>query len=426
MLGAALLAGAACRDASGPPDAGPPYLAIVAKIVPGSEGGVGTQYAYRIREISGTLDIDRTIRVTPYDTVIVSLPPASYVIELGDGVPSTCRVRDDGKAFIVLDSLTNTGIVRFFVTCQQGLTIETGTDGRDVDDEFLYRLTSSAGEQYGIIRSNDTVGVDPLPAGQYTLSLLHVAPNCVVTSNGGVSQRITVSAGGGTTAAFRIVCSREAERPRILSFAASAHSGAAAFHLRVADPNADVDQYYFDLTDCRGTSVLPGGVRLRKNLTGSRIRKQDTATIVAGYEIGLSDSAVAGRCAAIRVTDYYGNSTPVVETSLTTRGNRPGVTHFNARLIGTSWLRTEVGVSDVDGDFAGVFALARLRDGILSVADGHPDVGIFNTVGNLSLPLPDVPLGNGRPKWDDYYAVIIHLIDEAGNFTRLEDADLFR
>ena len=222
------------------------------------------------------------------------------------------------------------------------------------------------------------------------------------------------------------MCSSEAERPKILAFAATAHDGAAAFHLSAADPNADLDAYYFDLTDCQGASILPGGVRVRKNLTGSRIRKQDTATIVAGIEVALADSAFSGRCATIRVTDYYGNSTPVIETRLASRGNRPGVTMFNARLIGTAWIRTDLGVSDADGDFAGAFALVRLRDGILSRPDGSPDIGVFNSVGYLALPLPDVQLGNGRPNWDDYYAVMVYLIDAAGNFTRLEDPDLFK
>lgn len=420
------LVAAGCRDASGPRDAGPPYLAIVAKIVPGSQGIVGTEYAYRIREISGTLNIDQTVRVTPHDTVIVSLPPASYVIELGEGVPSTCRVRDDGKAFIVLDSLTNTGIVRFFVSCQQGLTIHTATDGHSIDPEFLYRLTSSSGDWLGIIGSNDTVAIDPIEAGQYTLSLLHLSPNCVVTSDAGANQQIDVSASGGTIAAFRVRCSSEVERPQVLEFNPSAHDGAAAFYLSVHDPDGDVDEYHFDVTDCQGRSVLPGGVRVRTNLSGSRIRRLDTAVIVAGWEIGLSDAALASRCGAIRVADYRGNSTPVVERRLARNGNRPGVTQFNARYVGTAWIRTDVGISDIDGDFAGVFALARLRDGVLALPDGQPDIGIFSAVGYLTLPLPDVPLGNGRPLWDDYYAVILYLIDRAGNFTRLEDAELFR
>ena len=420
------LLGTACRDASGPPNDGPPYLAIVAKVVPGSQGVIGSEYAYRIREISGTLNIDQTVRVAPYDTVIVSLPPASYVVELDDGVPGTCRVRDDGKAFIVLDSLTNTGIVRFFITCQQGLAIQTATDGHDVDPEFLYRLSGATEQRLGIIGANDTVAIDPIEAGVYTLSLLHLSPNCVITSDGGADQQITVGTTGGASAAYRVRCSNEVERPYVLAFNPSAHDGAAAFYLEAYDPEGDVDEYYFDITDCRGRSVLPGGIRMRKNLSGSRIRRLDTAVIVAGWEIGVPDALLGGRCGAIRVTDYRGNSTPVIERSLTRAGNHPGVTQFNARYVGTTWIRTDLGVSDVDGDFAGVFALARLRDGVLAVPDGQPDIGIFNAVGYLNLPLPDVLLGSGRPDWDDYYAVMLYLIDRAGNFTRLEDADLFQ
>jgi hypothetical protein len=37
-----------------------------------------------------------------------------------------------------------------------------------------------------------------------------------------------------------------------------------------------------------------------------------------------------------------------------------------------------------------------------------------------------VPLGNGSITFDNFYAVILDLFDAQGNFTRIEDADLFQ
>ena len=79
-----------------------------------------------------------------------------------------------------------------------------------------------------------------------------------------------------------------------------------------------------------------------------------------------------------------------------------------------------------DPNFAGTFVAARLRDGILFPADGNPDIGVFNAVGYEGVQLPVVPLGNGRPEYYDYYGVIVYLFNANGNFTRLEDNDLFR
>ena len=82
-------------------------------------------------------------------------------------------------------------------------------------------------------------------------------------------------------------------------------------------------------------------------------------------------------------------------------------------------------VLDPDGDFAGVFVAARLRDGILSPPDGQPDIGIYNVAGYLVPNLPDLPL-TSRIQYGDVLAIIVYLVDAAGNFTRLEDSDVFR
>lgn len=418
----------ACRDSTAPADKRPPYLAIVTRIDPASQGPIGGEYTYRVRELSGSLDVDKTVHASPKDTVILSVPPATYEVSMA-GVPPTCRVRDSLQ-HIVIDSTTNTGLVRFFVTCKRTVTIVTLTDGYDVDPEFVYRLTAVNGsERVGILGATDTLAVDNVPPGDYTLTLAHVAANCVVTSDGGERQRLTVASGGGAEALFRVVCSDDSKRPRILAFSASYHDGTSAFVLRFADPTRDVEGYVWNLTDCNGASILPNGSRLRRGVTSGRTAGADTATIVAVFEVGLPDDSLRGRCTAIRVFDAAANTTSIIELPIAVPSlpaGRPVATTFNARLIGTQRITTLLQASDAEGDFVGTFATARLRDGILSPPDGIPDLGIYNTVGYLGTLIPDVPLGGGRPKWDDYYAVIVYLVDAAGNFARIEDANLLQ
>ena len=85
-------------------------------------------------------------------------------------------------------------------------------------------------------------------------------------------------------------------------------------------------------------------------------------------------------------------------------------------------------MSDPDGDFAGLFVGARMRDGVLGPADGEEDFGVYNVAGYLDvLELPTLTFSAGRrPAWDDIFAVVVYLLDARGNLTRLEDADLFQ
>ena len=141
-------------------------------------------------------------------------------------------------------------------------------------------------------------------------------------------------------------------------------------------------------------------------------------------ELGLPDSELAGRCTSLRVADQYGNTTPIVEQPIPTSPPAgPVADLFNARFSTTADLVTTLQTSDPD--YAGVFAAALLRDGVLFQPDGQPDLGVYNAVGYESAILPTVPLGGTRPPYYDYYAVIVYLFDRSGNFTRLVDDDLF-
>jgi hypothetical protein len=69
--------------------------------------------------------------------------------------------------------------------------------------------------------------------------------------------------------------------------------------------------------------------------------------------------------------------------------------------------------------------LRRRRVGEAGTPDGQPDIGVYNTAGFTDVLLPTVPQGSGRPPYYHYYAVILYLFDDQGNFSRIEDDDLF-
>lgn len=59
-----------------------------------------------------------------------------------------------------------------------------------------------------------------------------------------------------------IACSDVARLPQLLHFAASYRQGVSGLTFRAADPDHDIERYTWDLTACRGTSVLSGGLGL--------------------------------------------------------------------------------------------------------------------------------------------------------------------
>jgi hypothetical protein len=416
--------GSACNEPTSPPS--PPYLAIVTHLTALPGVTPPARIAYHVEELSGTLNINRFVEASPSDTVILPVPPATYVIT-AQNVPPTCFIREGPQRAIVLTSQDNTGIIRYLIQCRGALTVITETDGHDPDDGFIYQLRSEGGyERLGAALANDTVVFNALPPGDYTIRLAGVAPNCVVTNDGGRRLSFTLDAAGGTILNFRIQCARESERPRILWFASSYTLGSSAFAFRVTDPTRDIDGYTWDLTDCNGHSILPDKrERIRRGLMNGRTRFLDTMTVIGGYDIGLPSSEMQGRCTEIRVFDFESNNSDVIEHKIgSSGGTAPFATGFNAQLVGTEFVRTALTVGDPDGDFLGIFLAVRLRDGTLGPPDGNPDVGIMDPAGYLTPTAPIIPT-TGRIQWDDVYAVIVWLVDARGNASRLEDSDVF-
>jgi len=338
-------------------------------------------------------------------------------------------VRNEGRAAIVIAPNTNTSVVRYFVTCQSQLTVTVATEGGDQPDSlYAYHLSARDGsERLGLLRGNDTLVLFHLPEGDAVFDLGGVAANCDVTSDGGATRRIRLDSLGGTELDFRIACSDPVRRPRLLWARTSYHDGVGGLVFQATDPDRDVNAYAWDVTDCRRMSLLPGGRRVRGGLGSGRTANQDTVTVVSAFEVGLADSAARGACATVWVVDDQGNMSTIVEVPLDAgAGSPPVATLFNAHFAGTTLLHTDLAVTDAEGDFLGVFAAARLRDGVLGAPDGQPDIGYYNTSGFLGAQVPDVAIGTGRLTYDNFYAVILYLFDAQGNFTRLEDADLFQ
>ena len=421
VLVASLLVGlGGCSDATGPSQ--PPYIAIVNQFSAAPGTDIGSVYTYRVTEISGLLHIDKHYTAGPYDTIIVPVKPATYKITMS-GAPRQCRYQGGTEFYLLVPENSNTALVRNQISCQSLITVSTATDGSMPDAAYIYHLTGPLTDRSGILNGNDTLRIDQIPPGTYTVDLGHVAGNCVVTNDGGSRLSFTIADSGGTAADFRISCSEEAARPRVLFFQSSYHQGASGFLLKATDPDRDIERYYWDITDCAGKSVLPTGGRLRRGLTQGPTSGLDTITVFGAIELGLPDASLQGKCTSIRVADEYGNTTPVVEEPIGNEASGPVPTQFNSQFINTAQLATTMQVADPT--FAGVFLAATLRDGVLFPPDGQPDIGVYNAVGYSDLLLPTVPLGGGRPPYYDYYSVIAYVFDIAGNFTRLEDNDLF-
>jgi hypothetical protein len=383
------------------------------------------RWRYRIQERSGVTGLDTLVAASARDTVVMAVPAATYSVEL-DGLPASCRARQGEEQFVQVLPGASTSLARFFVVCTRALSIQVAADGAPLDERFIWRLDGPMTGRTGLLGPLDSVVFDTLGPGRYTVSLGHVAAHCVVTSAGGAMVSVDVPREGGARVDFRVRCSDAARRPRVDRFAASYRDGVSGFVFQAADPDADLDHYVWDLTDCGGRSLLPGGARVRRGLGSGRTRGFDTVTVVGAFEVGLADSVARRGCTALRITDQLGNTTPILEVPTRTPDARaPTATGFNAVSLGSA-VRTTLAVSDPDGDFVGTFVAAELRDGVISGAlDGHPDIGIYNVAGYLGTVLPDLPLSD-RIQFGDVYAVIVYLVDRAGNVTRLADRDLFR
>jgi hypothetical protein len=414
-----------CSDSVGPP--GPPYLAIVTQVsrLPGAVAP--ETLTYRVWELSGTLGFDRTVRVAAGDTIILSVPPATFVVDLED-VPASCFIREGPQRGLTLSRDDNTGLVRYAVQCRSLLDVQIAADGYDVDTDYLLRVRSAAGfERVFAVGGSDTISVNDVPPDTYEVELGGVAENCVVTNLDGARQLMVVDSAGGAVVDFRIRCSVATQRPEILSFIAGNSGGVGVFAVTVTDASRDIDGYEWDLTDCQGRSVLPDRRRRsRRNVRAGRAALGDTVTIVGVFDLEVSPDVFTNRCQAIRVFDFQGNTSEfVVQRMMRPSGSAPRIAGFNSLLIGTAFVQTAMVVTDADGDIVGHFVSVLLRDGTLNTANGQPDVGVLDPAGFLGTEVRPI-YTSARIPWDAIYVVTVWVIDAGGNVVRVDDSDVFR
>jgi hypothetical protein len=415
-----------------PTDGGmrPPYLAVIVFV--DAPPGINSRgpYQFRVRELSGQLGVDTSFRASPKDTIIFHVKPASYRIDVSD-VPTTCGVRNGTAQSIVVPENSNTSLVRFYITCSPALVVAAYTDGSNPDPDYVLTIRDSTGtETATVIPANDTVRFEGLRAGSYSVALRHVADNCLVISDGGDQLSVKVSATGGAFVPFRVVCSEEKRRPRVLNVVASYANGSIGYVIKANDPDGDIERSFVDITDCNRKSLLPAGGFRRGGFSGfPNVARKDTSTIIGGYDIATSDALFRNRCLAVWVADERGNHSPWMEIPIPARdpARAPTTTNFNARLNGIRGIQVAFTPIDPNQDYLGVFFAYLLRDGIISFpADGQYDRLVSRPPGILGNLIDELAVGIGYGVWSDYIGVVAYLVDRAGNVTRIEDLDLFR
>jgi hypothetical protein len=408
---------------------GPPYLAVVVFVDAAADVPITRPFSFRVRETSGLIGVDTTFRASTKDTTILSVPAASYRVDISD-VPPTCEVRSGNAQGIVVPPNTNTSLVRFFISCDPGLTVITGTDGAFADADYVVSVTGAGKPPLAkVITANDTVRFADIAAGTYEVSLRLIATNCVVTSQGGETVRLVISARGSALIRYRVVCAEAAKRPRIVRLTGSYANGSIAYVIRATDPDGDITRSFVDVTDCNRRSILPNGGQLRGGYSSAvNVARRDTAVIVGAYDLTLQDAQLANQCLAVWVDDERGNVSSIVEVPLprSTAARAPVAADFRAVLQGTTFIRASATPVDPNLDYVGGFLVYLARDGILAAPDGQFDrlvadpAGIIGPVNTQFVLRPELGF------WSDYVGVVLYLVDAEGNFNRLLDLDLFR
>lgn len=427
-LGLPLLALASCvTERVTGPSRQPPYLAILLQVDAAAGVATGGPYAFRVRELSGTLKFDTTFRASVRDTVIIPVTAATYRVDISD-VPPTCGIRDGSAQAIVVPPNTNTSIIRFSINCAPSLVVAAYVDGFRADSDFVVTVRDSVGKEIAaVLPANDTIRLDGIAPGRYDVILRHVSDNCIITSDGGPTVSVSIRPAGGAFVPFRVVCSSPTQRPRITLVAGSYGDGSFGYVIRAVDPDKDIEQSFVDITDCNQRSVLPGGGRRRNPFGGQiNVAGRDTAVIVGAYDIAMADSLLTNRCLGVWVGDSRGNTSAYVEMPIRPSNalQRPVVNPFNARRNGTKSIFVDASVSDPNADFVGLFVVYLLRDGVLTASDGQPDRVVLQPAGMLGATVPEFLVNIGFGNWNDYLGVIAYAVDRAGNFTRVQDLQL--
>src|SRR6266516_967005 len=159
-----------------------------------------TSYS-RDRE-NGGYELIRTALGANDTALVARLAPGDYAVAL-DGVAANCAVRPSPETVTI--TAGSTTLAAFTIACSPttgSMRVTTATTGADLDPDG-YTVRVDAGADWPGPVNGATI-IANLPAGDHTVELGGVAPNCAV--DGANSRTVTVTAGAMTEVAFAVMC----------------------------------------------------------------------------------------------------------------------------------------------------------------------------------------------------------------------------
>ena len=420
----------ACSDITAPQRSGPPYLAIVPRWTTAPEARLaGAAVRYRVTMLSTPSTLDTSFFIGVRDTVILSVEPATYAIEL-DNVPERCPVRDGGKRLAVVAPGASTAIVRYSITCRVMLTVQFSTQGINPPTSLRWRMVGEGVSRLADAAPNDTLIFDDIRAGAYSIELRELPSNCQITSpSKGRLTSFDLPAEGNRFVQIAVECYDPPARPRILKAYSSYADGAAALYVQYYDGQYDGDAVTWDITNCAGVSLLPTGGVTRRVITSGGPILRDTMEFGIVLEPGFAASVAATACSRIRLIDRAGNSSDIIEQPLNfSTGTAPRFTTFNSIFVGFGAIETTLSADDAEQDVAATVIGYTLRDGALgNPPNGAEDKIFARSIGYPGVTVPRVEIGTASlPPATDWRSTFVYIIDRGGNFARLQDFDLSR
>ena len=405
-----------------------PFMAIIPRVRLSPGLVPPSQVTYDVRMLTQPSTVNRRITARPTDTLYLPLPVSTYSVRVA-GWPAYCQIDEGDQRTVILFEPNTTSLVRYAVACQPSLVLQYGLEGTPPAQLTLRTVNPRGQERFQTVRPTDTTFFNNLEGGTHWFGLRNLPEACQTLFPGGAAMRpVDVLPSGGARTELRLHCADPARRPILDALAASRTGSTIALTLQGRDPDRNLDRYEFDVTDCNGRSRLSTGARQRNGLLPVQGPSADPSTVITGLELTLPVDTLDRSCVAARLIDRDGNSSRFLSVPLRQSfvPDAPRPVTFDARFINRNQLNITLDVSDPDSDYVGAFVIFRLTDGAINGRlDGQPDVAILNTVGYpLGTPIPPVPAGNGRPEFETYQAVIVLLVDRAGNVTRLEDTNL--
>lgn len=144
----------------------------------------------------------RPMGVNGIDT-IPSVPVGTHAVWL-EGVARNCHVDEEpGSVTIAPGDTTQVG---FAVACPRtgSLQLTVTTTGDDPDSAYSLTVRGLSYDTIAVVAANAAVTISEVPAGDYSVTLDGVAPNCDVA--GAETATTTVPSGGSAAVGFGVTC----------------------------------------------------------------------------------------------------------------------------------------------------------------------------------------------------------------------------